>query len=125
MNASKGVTVGTTLFVTVTTVTSLIAVFYFGWKVMGLPFVPFDVFDWLTRVLPGRVIAFGIETMVTIIRRADVAPTATAAKLAEQAMAITGFFGTCVVAGVIYFRIARMVRRRHTYALGLAFGIAA
>ena len=32
---------------------ALIAVFYAAWKLAGLPFVPFDVFDWTTRVLPG------------------------------------------------------------------------
>jgi hypothetical protein len=31
-----------------------------AWKVAGLPFVPFDVFDWMTRILPGQVLAFGI-----------------------------------------------------------------
>jgi hypothetical protein len=39
---------------------ALIGTRFFGWSVAGLPFVPFDVFDWLTRVLPGRLIAFGI-----------------------------------------------------------------
>ena len=37
---------------------ALIGTLFFGWSVAGLPFVPFDVFDWLTRVLPGRLIAF-------------------------------------------------------------------
>src|SRR5215831_6598011 len=36
---------------------ALIGALFFGWSVAGLPFVPFDVFDWLTRVLPGRLIA--------------------------------------------------------------------
>ena len=35
---------------------ALIAVFYAGWRLADLPFVPFDVFDWTTRVLPGAVI---------------------------------------------------------------------
>ena len=38
---------------------SLIAVFYLAWKVAGLPFVPFDVFDWMTRLLLGQVLAAG------------------------------------------------------------------
>ena len=32
---------------------ALIGIFFFAWRVAGLPFVPFDTFDWLTRVLPG------------------------------------------------------------------------
>jgi hypothetical protein len=42
---------------------SLIAVFYLAWKVAGLPFVPFDVFDWMTRILPGQVLAAGIAAI--------------------------------------------------------------
>ena len=37
--------------------------------------MPFDVSDWTTRVLPGRLIAFGIGTMVTVIRVLDLGPT--------------------------------------------------
>jgi hypothetical protein len=52
----------------VTMVTAaLIGVLFFGWKVAGLPFVPFDAFDRVTRVPPGRVIAFDIGTMVNLI----------------------------------------------------------
>ena len=31
----------------------LVAAFYLGWKLGGLPFVPFDLFDWIARELPG------------------------------------------------------------------------
>ena len=47
---------------------SLISVFYLGWKVAGLPFVPFDFFDWMARVLPGQVLDAGIGAMVAVIR---------------------------------------------------------
>lgn len=56
------------LFVAAMVTAALIGTLFLGWKVAGLPFVPFDVFDWLARVLPGRVLAFGIGTMVTVIR---------------------------------------------------------
>jgi hypothetical protein len=59
---------------------ALLGILYFGWRVAGLPFVPFDMFDWLTRVLPGRVIAFGIGSMVTMIRALNLGPTAATAK---------------------------------------------
>ena len=58
---------------------ALIGMFFFGWRVAGLPFVPFDTFDRLTRVLPGRLIAFGIGTMVSVIRALNVGPTASVA----------------------------------------------
>ena len=71
---------------------ALIGTLFFGWSVAGLPFVPFDVFDWLTRVLPGRLIAFGIGTMVSVIRALSLGPTSDIAKLAEQLMAIVIVF---------------------------------
>ena len=70
----------------------LIAIFYAAWRLIGLPFVPYDVFDLMARVLPGRVITFGIDTMVTVIRRLNVGPTSVVAKAAEHAQAIGGFF---------------------------------
>ncbi len=76
---------------------ALIAVFYAAWKLAGLPFVPFDVFDWMTRVLPGPVISFGIHSMVTVIRALHVGPTSVVAKAVEQAMGIAGLFVTGIV----------------------------
>jgi hypothetical protein len=77
----------------------LIGTLFFGWRVAGLPFVPFDMFDWLTRVLPGRLIAFGIDTMVNLIRLLRL--TSSTAKMAEQTMAIAGLFIAGTVSGVI------------------------
>lgn len=89
---------------------ALIAVFYAGWQLAGLPFVPFDVFDWVARVLPGRVIAFGIGSMVAVIRALNLGPTSVVAKMAEQAMGITGLFVTGVVAGAVLFALLRTSR---------------
>jgi DMSO/TMAO reductase YedYZ molybdopterin-dependent catalytic subunit len=103
---------------------SLISVFYLAWKVAGLPFVPFDVFDWMTRILPGQVLAIGIGTMVTVIRALNLGPTAAAAKTAEHAMAIAGMFFTGLIAGTILFSIIRALRGRYARTLGLVLGIA-
>jgi len=111
------------LFVAASVTTALIGVFYFGWKVAGLPFVPFDAFDQLTRVLPGRVIAFGIATMVSVIRALNLGPTAETAKTAEQAMALCGFLVTGVIGSLILFAILRAMRRVNAVSLGLILGI--
>ena len=111
-------------FLVVASVTAaLISVLYFGWKVAGLPFVPFDVFDQLTRVLPGSVIAFGIRTMVTVIRALNLGPTAETAKTAEQAMAVSGFCVAGVIGGVILLAILRAMSRVNSVSLGLMLGI--
>jgi DMSO/TMAO reductase YedYZ molybdopterin-dependent catalytic subunit len=78
-----------------------IAACYLGWKLGGLPFVPFDLFDWIARELPGSVVTFGIDSAVTILRALHVGSTAAAGKTAEQAMAIAAFFAAGVVSGSV------------------------
>ena len=111
------------LFVAAMVTTALIGILFFGWRVAGLPFVPFDVFDWVTRVLPGPVLAFGIGTMVTVIRALNLGPTSETAKTAEQVMAIAGLFITGVAGGAILFAILAAVRRSYGVIFGLALGI--
>ena len=110
------------LFVAAMLTAALIGIFFFAWKAVGLPFVPFDAFDWQTRVLPGRIIAFGIGSMVAAIRVLNLGPTSTTAKTAEQVMAIAEMFITGVVGGFIVFLILRSARRVHGFAVGLALG---
>ncbi|HZD10027.1 MAG TPA: molybdopterin-dependent oxidoreductase [Candidatus Binatia bacterium] len=65
----------------------LIAISYLGSAVAGLSFIPFDLFDWLTRVLPGSLVTFGIDNMVATLRAIGLSVSETA-KLAEQLTAI-------------------------------------
>ena len=122
--ATGGTGLRASLFVTAMVTASLIAILFLGWRVVGLPFAPFDVFDWLTRVLPGRVIALGIDTMVATIRGLHLGPTSETAKMAEQAMAIINLFVTGLVVGTILFTVVRAFRGRYADGLGLAFGLA-
>src|SRR5215831_17069163 len=69
-----GILSGATVGVMLTA--SLIAVFYLAWRLAGLPFVAFDVFDWLARRLPGSVVTFGIDAIVSVIRAIHLGPTA-------------------------------------------------
>ena len=84
---------------------------------------PFDTFDRLTPVLLGRLIAFGIGTMVTAVRALNLGPTSEIAKTAEQAMAIAALFIAGVGGGVVLFLILRTTRRRHGLTLGLTLGV--
>ena len=111
------------LFVAAMLTAALIGTFSLAWRLVGLPFVPFDVFDLMTRLLPGSLIAFGIGTMVTVIRTLDLGPTAASAKTAEQAMAVTGVFIAGLVGGVILFLILRAARRGNGLTVGLALGV--
>jgi DMSO/TMAO reductase YedYZ molybdopterin-dependent catalytic subunit len=102
---------------------ALIGTLFFGWSVAGLPFVPFDVFDWLTRLLPGRVIASGIGTMVSVIRALSLGPTSDIAKLAEQLTAIAALFIAGVVGGTILFVVLRAERTGSHVIPGLLLGL--
>jgi DMSO/TMAO reductase YedYZ molybdopterin-dependent catalytic subunit len=68
-------------------------------RLLQVPFVPFDVFDWLARILPGRIITTTIDLMLAVIRGLNLGPTASTAKLAEQAQAIGIFVVTGAVMG--------------------------
>jgi DMSO/TMAO reductase YedYZ molybdopterin-dependent catalytic subunit len=111
------------LFVTSMVTAALIAIFFAGWKIAGLPFVPFDSFDWLTRVLPGRVLEFGIGIMVDAIRALHLGPTSETAKTVEHAIAITGLFVMGIVGGAILFSLLRTRPKVHPVFLGLVLGI--
>ena len=104
---------------------ALIAVFYAGWRLADLPFVPFDVFDWTTRVLPGALIEFVIGAMVAAIRGLHLGSTSVVAKIIEQAMGIVGLFITGVVAGAVLFSVLRALRGRYAYVSGLVLGLLA
>jgi DMSO/TMAO reductase YedYZ molybdopterin-dependent catalytic subunit len=107
------------LFVTSMLTAALLGVLFAVWKIAGLPFVPFDFFDWLTRVLPGRVLGFGIGTMVAL----HLGPTCETAKTAEHAIAIAGLFVMGFTGGEILFSILRTRRKVHPVFLGLVLGI--
>lgn len=103
---------------------ALTAVFYAGWKLAGLPFVPFDLFDWTARILPGALIEFVISAMVAAIRFLDLGPTSEVAKAIEQAMGIAGLLITGAIAGAVLFGIVRRMGGLRAYLPGLAIGAA-
>src|SRR5579872_5649860 len=83
----------------------LMAVWYLGWKLAGLPFVPFDLFDWIGRELPGSVVTAAIEVMVGITRGLHAASIGGAAKGAEQTLAIGGLLLVGTVAASVLFGV--------------------
>jgi DMSO/TMAO reductase YedYZ molybdopterin-dependent catalytic subunit len=114
--------VGTGLVVGGLLTAPLVAIFYLGWKLADLPFVPFHLFDWTARILPGRVITFGIDTMVKVIRALNIGDTSSAAKAAEQGMAIVLFLVAGVVAGAVLFGILRLLRSKFSVVPGILVG---
>src|SRR5262249_50613315 len=79
-----------------------LSVSYVGWKLGGLPFVPFDLFDWTARALPGSVVTFAIDAAIALSRAARIEAISDAAKTAEQAIAIATTMFVCVTIGGMF-----------------------
>lgn len=100
---------------------ALTAVFYLASQLLDLPFVPYDVFNWMTRILPGDLVTFGIDTMIDgmILLGIDVADSA---KTAERVSAILQFLAIGIVFGAIYFGIMAARRAKGERLAGLIAG---
>ena len=83
---------------------ALTAVFYLANQLLDLPFIPYDIFNWITRVLPGDLVTFGIDTMIDTMLLLGI-NVADSAKTAERASAILQFLAIGVVIGAIYFAV--------------------
>src|SRR5262245_44170380 len=102
--------------------TPLAALFYAGHAVAGLSFVPFTIFDWTTRILPGPVLTFGIDAIVGIVRGLGMGNTSATAKTAEQVMAVVGFVTGGIIFGAVLFAILRGSPRKLAIPLGILAG---
>jgi DMSO/TMAO reductase YedYZ molybdopterin-dependent catalytic subunit len=95
-----------------------------GFALFGLPFPPFDTFDWMARQLPGDLITFGIDSMVAVIARLNIGPTADVAKFIEQGMAIGQFLVGGFLLGLVTAAVARG-RPENAPLIGAGFGFLA
>jgi len=84
---------------------TLIGLLSLGDSLFGFPFVPFDIFDWMARSLPGWLIGTVISTMVAVIRFFQgflpIGDISTTAKLAEQAIALVQLVAGGAVFGAL------------------------
>jgi DMSO/TMAO reductase YedYZ molybdopterin-dependent catalytic subunit len=94
---------------------------------IGLPNVAFAFFELLVRVLPGRVVIFGLEATLRLLEGLgfDIKDTA---ETAEAALALMSLFVPVAVAGLLFFLIAVPAKapraRRWGAILGLLVGVA-
>ena len=116
MGLRMGLLVGALLIVPV------IAVFFVADRLVGLPFVPFDLFDWLARTLPGGLITPGIDAMVSLIGGLGLGDTAGTAKLVEQLGALGLFLLVGVVGGGVAFTLLQGREDRQRVLFGAALG---
>lgn len=103
---------------------ALLAIFFAASPLIGTPFVPFDVFDWMGRILPGAVVRFGISLIVGIISAFNLGETSSTAKTAEHIIAIGQLLVFGVIAGAVVFAVLRRREGRAPLLAGLAIGLA-
>ena len=99
----------------------LVGLMYLVDKLAGLPFVPFALFDWIARVLPGPLVTFGIDLMIDGLRLVGLS-VAAAAKTGEQAAAILLFFFIGLVGGAVFFGIIKRRSAEPNITAGLVAG---
>ena len=99
----------------------LIAVLYLADELAGLPYLPFDFFDWMTRVLPGSMVTFGIDLMIDMLRFFGLG-VADTAKTAEKLIAVIQFFFMGVAGAVIFFVFFRWRDVEPDLTVGLVAG---
>ena len=100
---------------------ALTAVLYLANQLLDLPFVPYDLFNWVTRVLPGDLVTFGIDTMIDAMLFLGIS-VADSAKTAERISAILQFVAIGIVVGAIYFGVMAARHSRGERWAGLIVG---
>jgi DMSO/TMAO reductase YedYZ molybdopterin-dependent catalytic subunit len=110
-----GLLIGTLLTVPLT------AIMYLANKLFSAPFAAFDLFAWVTRTLPGPVVTFGIDAMITTLDTLGLS-VPDLAKTAEQTMAVIMFIVGGIVASALLYLILGSERFRANYLAGLIFG---
>jgi DMSO/TMAO reductase YedYZ molybdopterin-dependent catalytic subunit len=100
----------------------LIALFFLGDALFGLPLAPFDLFEWLTRVLPGPLVTFGIDRMVDTLGLLGL-NVADTAKTAERVLAVGIFFTLGLVAVIVFFLIRSRIEAKEGDRPGLLLGL--
>lgn len=89
----------------------LMTLAYLGERLARLPFLPFDVFDWMARVLPGDLITLGIDAIVALITTLNLGDTSSTAKLIEKSIAVGQFAALGALFGLaLTFRYRRAER---------------
>lgn len=89
---------------------------------VGAPNAAYLLFEAVARTLPGALVTFGIDAIVGALQLIDVGSTASAAKTAQKALAVTMALAAGAAVGVIVAAVARASKRSPTL-LGLAAGV--
>jgi DMSO/TMAO reductase YedYZ molybdopterin-dependent catalytic subunit len=99
-----------------------LALNYAGYQLARLPLVPVELFELITRLLPGGVVTAGLETMISLLHQLNLGPTSEVGKTAEFIMAYLFTLVGLVLVGVLYAAAAGH-RRTGWAAQGILAGM--
>ncbi|MBK8904276.1 MAG: molybdopterin-dependent oxidoreductase [Anaerolineaceae bacterium] len=100
---------------------TLTAVHFLAAQLIGTSFIPYDFFNWMTRVLPGDLITFGIDLMIDTMRLLGLS-VVDLAKTAERGAAVLQFVGLAAVIGAVVFVVLHWFKLRRPALGGLIGG---
>ncbi len=98
----------------------LVGLFVLGARA-GLVVVPFTVFDWFSRVLPGPLVLLGPRLALRVLRGLGFT-VAEPARTAEQLLAVTSLFVGGLVVGLLFFILVKNQDRARVRLYGLIVG---
>lgn len=93
----------------------IMAINWLATRAAEFPFAPFNLFDWLARVLPGQVLTFVIDLIVGVVQGFRLGSTDTIAKSVEQTLALVQFV---VIGAVFGLALAAWGRKRPKRLVG-------
>ena len=99
----------------------MVAVMYLADNLLNFSFAPYDVFDWIARILPGPVVTFGIDLMIDSLEMLGL-NVADTAKTAEHIQAVLAFAIAGVVASIIVYSVVGRRPAGSGPGLGLLVG---
>jgi hypothetical protein len=107
--------VGTALIVIILLTAALVAVQYLGYQLLGLPYSPVDLSDWLVRAGAGLWISLLASLTAFFTNRGQSRPAAAAS--AETLASLALFFLLALAAGLVFYLLVG--RRRRTLPDGI------
>jgi len=100
---------------------ALTAVHFLAAQLVGTSFLPYDFFNWMTRILPGNLITFGIDTMIETMLALGLS-VVDLAKTAERASAVLQFVSIVALLGAVIFVVWDRIKPRRPPIAGLIVG---
>ena len=82
---------------------------YLGQQTLGTPQIPFELFEFLTRSLPGGIISLGIEWLIQFVSFIGLGQTSSSGKLIEIAGAyLLSLVILCLFGGLYAITLQKM-----------------